>query len=196
MDVVAIGTVVDVARGRLQGKPVARLNTGVLTRQAGGGIEVVSSIAYIAGGMGLGLVDVSDPTNPTNLKKVDTGVLSHEGAGTVVVRGATAFVAGGLGLAVVDVSVPTAAKRIAKLDTGVLCHNSGGHVLVDSSDASKGDLLYVTGGLGVAVVDASNPLKPARLAKVDTGVLSHDGSGHSALAGNACMPSCNVDAPA
>ena len=178
------GMALSVARGKLQGKRVAHLNTGVLSHESGGGIEVVGSIAYIAGGYGLGIVDVSDPTKPKNLKYVNTGVLSKEGAGSVAVHGATAFVAGGFGLAVVDVSDPRAAKGVASVNTGVLCRNSGGHVLVDASPTQgDGNIVVVqltkptsSAPVGVDLVgggDASSPvvLREVRGLALACGVL-------------------------
>merc|ERR1712146_781750 len=50
-----------------------------------------------------------------------------------------------------------------------LCHNSGGHAYV------VGQHLLVSGGLGLCILDISDPAKPRRLRKVNTGVASHDG---------------------
>mmetsp|Transcript_43870 Transcript_43870/g.102589 ORF Transcript_43870/g.102589 Transcript_43870/m.102589 type:complete len:367 (-) Transcript_43870:476-1576(-) len=161
---------------------VATLDTGV--QQWGGGSVCISgSLAYITGGWGLAIVDISDPAAPKRIQKVDTGVLCgsfFSSASGVALAGDFAIVVGGLGLAVVDVSVPAEAKAVAKLDTGVMTYDAGGNVVVSGKRA------FVTGCRGVAIIDISDPRKPMVVAKGNPGVLSQwtaweEGSGRSAI---------------
>jgi len=111
-------------------------------------VDVVGNYAYIAAyGLGLGIVDVSDPTNP--------GVPIYIWSGTAVgveVSGDYAYVAGDAhGLFIFDITDPTSPSQAGRYDPP----NAVEDVVVD------GDVAYLaegTGGLRVVdVSDRSNP---------------------------------------
>jgi hypothetical protein len=155
----------------------------------GQGVDVAGDRAYLAaGGGGLLVLDVSDPTFPILVGTFDTPVYAQK----VEVRGDRAYVAdreGGLQL--VDVSNPTAPAALDRLDTlgsanrlavandRVLVADMGGGMPIVSATgaglerlgrfatpgnstamARGGDRVYVASFEGLAVVDISTPARP------------------------------------
>ncbi|MBW2386763.1 MAG: hypothetical protein JRG92_24295, partial [Deltaproteobacteria bacterium] len=123
-------------------------------------VEVVGGLAYVAGGSGLRVIDVSNPTLP-----VEVGALDTPGnARGVDVVGDLAYVAdssfGGGGLRVIDVSNPMLPVEIGALDT------PGGGMDVEV----VGEFAYLAANsAGLRVIDVSNPTLPVEVgALVDT----------------------------
>ena len=193
----------------MTGTVVATLDTGVLTRTSAGRICLNGKYAYIAGGRGLAIVDISTPAFPKKVVKLNTNVLTRMGGGSVQVIGDRAYVCGGngaggalLALATIDISDPENAKVVSTMDTdqaarlvrprksdalrsALMCPfvpplpQSGGHVAI-----GPGGMLYVTGGSSVAIFDTANHTAlPSKVATVETGVLSHEASGFSVVSG-------------
>lgn len=184
------------AKNELDFKVGELVNIGTLVAESGGmlaaldptfnavGEAAEGNYGVVVGGSGLAIVDMSDPKNLKKIRGIDTGVLSKAGSGTAALShdGKYLYVAGGLGIAIVDMRLgPERAKRISTCDTGVLCHKSGGHVLCGEVGTFSQNLIFVTGGLGVAIVDVSDPAEPKFLSSVSTGVLTTSSQCSSAL---------------
>lgn len=173
-------------------------NTGVCAG-GGGSITVSEGIAYIVGGLGFAVVDVSAPAAPKLITKAETGVLgrtSVRGSGVVLlideheeeVKGkpvtvATelAYVAGSGGVRVLDVSDPAKPVTVgAKVLTSVVNTTSGARI---SYSPTMPNLLFVCGALGMAVLDIWNRREPALVQVCETGVATHHSGGSIAVTG-------------
>lgn len=121
-------------------------------------VFVSDSYAYMLGGSssGLGIVDVSDPTVPTQIGSLETdGFLSG-----ISVVGQYAYIAdNSLGLRVVNVSDPTSPVEVG---------NSS--VPTDARDVMvSGDYAYVADGVnGLWIIDVTNPTAPNAVGSYDT----------------------------
>jgi hypothetical protein len=116
------------------------------------GVAVAGNYAYVADGeSGLRVIDVSDPTDPSEVGFYDT----HGSAGDVAVVGDYAYVAdGSFGLWVFDISDPTSPTEVG-------FYNTPGSA---SDVAVSGDYAYVADyGGGLRVVDVSNPASPSEV---------------------------------
>ena len=119
------------------------------------GVAVAGGYAYVAdGGSGLRVVDVSTPSNPTEVGFYDT----PGGAEGVAVAAGYAYVADGYGLRVVDVSDPTNPTEVGFYDTPGSAHGV----------AVAGGYAYVTDWQGLRVVDVSTPSDPTEVGFYDT----------------------------
>jgi hypothetical protein len=142
---------------------------------SGGGLSelvVRENYAYAAAGyvsptLGsrLQVIDVSDPTNPTDDQ---CGYLESKAYG-VALSGPYAFVPAGEVLKVVDVSNP-ASPTLTGSAPGILGW-------ADGAIAVKGDYAYVAGNMGLHIYDIANPEQPVGIAFYDS-----DGGGINGVA--------------
>ena len=72
-------------------------------------------------------------------------------------------------------ATPASMEKIGGINTGVCTYHG------DEACQLQGDLLFVAGGGGFAVIDVSNPKEPVKLSQMDTGVASNFGGGHCLL---------------
>jgi hypothetical protein len=163
-------------RQKAEDKGVKQRRSSV-TSDGGAFVRVRGSHAFVTGGHGLAVVDVSTPSQPKKLVNVDTGVLAHNSPGHVFVDKQYAYVVGGLGMRIFDVSDPANPTPVGdKVDTSVGIQTGGGSVLVADG------LAFITGGQGFAIFDVRNPAKPTKVSTLtNTGVLSVEDSGCVAL---------------
>ena len=134
-------------------------STTVATHDGGGFVCVRDGVAYTTGGRGLAIFDVTEATAPRRLATIDTGVLTYEDSGCVALVKSHAFIIGTMGVQCVDVSDPTAPELVgAPIETGVIAANSAVHAAYDE----RREMLFVSGGLGMAVLDVSNPASVGR----------------------------------
>lgn len=123
------------------------------------GICISGDYAYVANGDegGLRVVDVSTPSNPSEVGSCDT----PGEALSVHISGTVALVAdGGSGLQVIDVSTPDNPAGIGSYDT------STGYA---RDVYFSGDNAYVAdSGNGLVIVDVSDPTNPAEIGSYDT----------------------------
>ncbi len=119
-------------------------------------VKVAGEYAYVAGGLGLDILDVSDPMNP----RVAGNVPITNQAFDVAISGSYAYVGDLLyGLHVVDISNPA---HPAVVGTVNLPNGAQGGI------AAAGSLIYVGSGNALVVVDASNPASPHVVGSVPT----------------------------
>ncbi len=163
-------------------------------------IEVVGGLAYIADpdstsiasqGLGLAIVNVSNPDNPTILRSFRT----HAGATSrVVVDGNRAFLADyGEGLVALDLSLPTAPQVLGKY-----------HSPANLREMRKvGSLLYVTDAYnGLTILDVSDSRRPTIVGVYQTapdtvdhwGIDVHNGQAYFA-AGRGGLEVLDVEDP-
>ncbi len=108
-------------------------------------VAVSGSYAYLAAGeAGLQVVNISDPLHPAPIGALPTG----DEASRIKVSGSLAYVLAG-GLRIVNVSQPAQPVEIGYFPT-----QADGLALV-------GSYVYLLGGYGVQIVDASQPALPA-----------------------------------
>jgi len=156
--VLALGTPMAAAQG---GHPMETYNVELLGQYdtPGGayGVAVVGSTVYVAAYYcGLRIVDVSDPTAPTEVGAYDTPV----DARGVAVVGSTAYIADGdWGLHIVDVSDPTSPRQLGFYD------DTPGYA---RGVAVVGSTAYIADGdWGLHIVDVSDPTSPRQLGFYD-----------------------------
>jgi hypothetical protein len=121
------------------------------------GVQVVGNFAYVAdGGLGLQIIDISNPAVPTLSGAYDTPGSSY----SVQVVGNLAYVADNWsGLSVIDVSNPATPTLRGSYDTPGTAY--GVQVV--------GNLTYVAdGGSGLQIIDVSNPAVPTLTGTYDT----------------------------
>ena len=114
------------------------------------------------GGDGLRIINVRDPTNPTEIGYYDTGGL----ASGIYVLDTLAYVAdGGDGLRIINVRDPTNPTEIGYYDTGDL---ASGVYMLDT-------LAYVADQSdGLRIINVRDPTNPAEIGYYDTGGLAYD----------------------
>ena len=169
---------------------------GWLGVQYAGEVAVSSGYAYVVGGSGLRVIDVSDPYHP-----VEVGFLGFsEWSGAVAVSGDYAYVVEGLNLYVIDVSTPSAPVQVGSVELhpghprDVAVSGDYAYVVtigaypvlsvIDVSDPSapvevgtvwdgggggvavSGGYAYVAAGWGLAVIDVSEPTAPHRIGEL------------------------------
>jgi len=118
-----------------------------------GSVCAIGNYAYVLGGGGLWVLDVSDPAHPQQV-----GYVAMTSVGSVDVAGNYVF-AGGAFLRVVDVSNPANPTEVYSL----ALPESDGQVYVSGSYA------YVTTcNYGLRVFDISNPANPIQVGEYDT----------------------------
>jgi hypothetical protein len=156
---------------------------------AGWAIRVSGNYAYIANELGIGILDVSQPSNPVWVDLVPTGAFF------VAVDGSRAYSVGG-GFAVVDTGNPLA-PALLSLSTqaaqGVAAHGSlaylatgQGLTIMDVSDGAHptqvgsynlggsygvdiaGSLAYLSVASGLVAVDVSVPANPVTVAQFES----------------------------
>ncbi|WP_147073278.1 DUF4347 domain-containing protein, partial [Microcystis aeruginosa] len=111
-------------------------------------VKVVGNYAYVADfSLGLQIIDISNPTNPTLISNYDT----YSGAYGVEVVGNYAYVVsgGGVGLEIIDISNSTNPTFIS----------FNPDVVADDLEV-VGNYAYVGGKIGLAIIDISNPAYP------------------------------------
>jgi uncharacterized protein (TIGR03437 family) len=121
------------------------------------GVAVSGKLACVAaGGAGLRVVDISDPTRPTELGAFDTRGYS-EG---IAVAGTMAYLADGpYGLRIFDVSNPKSPKEVSS----AFVTNYAFEVAV------SGRYAYIAAaGAGLLVADVSTPARPVEVSALDT----------------------------
>ena len=164
---------------------LARVKTGVAAHEAGTHVacDAQSKRALVAGSYGLAAFDIRDVTAPRKMAFVKTGVATFKGGAYVLIKGATAFVVGGYGLAVIDLgglnAEPSSMEKIGGCNTGVCTYH--GDEACQLRTRPSGDLLFIAGGGGFAVIDVSNPREPVKVKQIDTGVASNIGGAHCLL---------------
>ena len=155
-----------------------KINTGVWTRAAGGYVQVVGSVAYVLGGLGLASFDLTDPSSPRKLGQLDRELGTKQGGNNMMINGDYAFVAGGLGftgLSVIDISNPGDMKKVGGTETG-MANKSGDEAIDLVTDGCNNPMFaFVVGGLGFAVVDVSDPTNPMVVTNIKTGVATCEG---------------------
>merc|ERR1712048_93148 len=108
-------------------------------------------MGFVAGGKGLAVYDISDPTSPSRLGNViNTGVLTNQGGVAITFIGDRMLIAGSKGLVAYDISSPASPVRLGEVvKTGVLSH--GSECIGGAGIALAGNALFIVGGKGVAV---------------------------------------------
>lgn len=115
-------------------------------------MELQGTLAYVAdGAAGLRIVDVSDPSAPTEIGFLDTPGSAFD----LELTGAIAWLADGpAGLRAIDVSTPSAPLEIGALDTAGTA----------SELEIRGNLaILADSGSGVRLIDVSVPEEPAEI---------------------------------
>ena len=143
------------------------------------------NILFVAGGKGLAVFDVTDPSNMTRLWKGETGVASYDCWPHIQLdqQRKLLFFVGDKGLAVFNVNDPHNPERVWKGETGVIQHAGdrgkgadGGGGTIALAPGSK--LAFVVGGGGLASLDVSDPCTGVKiLGKVDTHVCCYGSNG-------------------
>jgi hypothetical protein len=122
---------------------VGFLNLGIGTR----GVDIDNGLVYIAYADGLGVIDITVPSNPTLIGSRQTG----DGGQDVVVRDNIAYVADqSNGLVILDVSNPTLPAFISSLETPGWTKDI----------ALAGDSIYVADSTALLVIDISDIYNP------------------------------------
>jgi hypothetical protein len=132
------------------------------------GVAVAGNYAYVAGGMGIRIIDISNPAAPSETGFYDTPGLAQE----LAVAGNYVYVADYHdGLRIINVSNPAAPSETGFYDT------PGIAIGVTVS----GNYAYVADGLeGLRIIDVSNPAAPS-----ESGFHDTPGSAHGVeVAGN------------
>lgn len=129
------------------------IETGALKRDGGASMLLAGTRLFIAGGKGLGSLDVTNPMAPVKISADDTGVIDHVGGTALLVKDEAMYVCGGKGLGVYELVTHTAVQK-AKVNTTVVSNTGGNALLLD------GDVLYVAGGKGLASFKASQLVAP------------------------------------
>jgi hypothetical protein len=151
------------------------------------GVDISSdgSKAYVVDGKGFYILDVSNPAAPALLGGYESNNFWPKSI-TLSSDGSKAYPVGTNGLHVMDISNPAAPRLIGKYNTpgaassAVLSSDgSKAYVMDNNSYTSHGQLL--SEGIGLVVIDISNPAAPALQGSYDTGdgkvvALSSDGS--------------------
>lgn len=120
-------------------------------------VAVADDLAFIAAGSaGLGIVDVSNPAQPSTIASLDTRGYA-EG---IAVQGSMVYLADGpYGLRVIDASNPASPFEVSSA--------YGFHYIFDVAIA--GHYAYLAaGGSGLLVVDISDPAHPVEIRQYDT----------------------------
>jgi hypothetical protein len=121
-------------------------------------LVVTEDIAYVANELGLELISVTNPTDPTLIGYIDLFEPPNANAGVDVAGGVAYLASAWKGLDIVDVSDPSSPSHIGVYDTPGYAEN----VAVD------GGFAYVADGDGLQVVDVSDPSHPVGLGLYDT----------------------------
>jgi len=129
------------------------IDTGALDINGGASMVLSGSRLFVAGGKGLGSLDVTDPMAPKKISVQDTGVLYHLGGAALLMKGQTMYLCGGKGLGVFELGTHTVDQK-AKINTTVVSNSGATALLLD------GDVLYVAGGKGLAAFTASQLVVP------------------------------------
>ncbi len=124
-------------------------------------VQIVDTLAYVAdGSLGLRVVNVAVPTNPTLIGSCET----TEYANGIAVSGDHALVADGLGgLQIIDISSPAAPFLVSS----VLPTNAWGWF---RDVAVLGDFAFIVGnGCGLLAIDISQPSLPVTVGEYSVG---------------------------
>ena len=114
-------------------------------------VYVSADYAYVANGIGLSILDISDPTNPT-----EVGLYELPWTNGVFLSGIYAYVVTTeVGLCIIDVSDPTDPTEVGCCDT----YNCHGSVCVSGNYAYVG-VQCVQNRQGLAIIDVSDPANP------------------------------------
>jgi parallel beta-helix repeat protein len=129
--------------------------------QVGGrteGVAVQGAHAYVAVGLRLVVLDVSEPITPTQIGSTAPFPQFVEGVG---VSGAVAYVADGMaGLRLVDVSDPSDPLEIGAYDTPGYAESVA---VVEGTPPGHTYAYVADGHYGLRIVDVSDPAKPAEV---------------------------------
>ncbi len=119
------------------------------------GVQVVGSIAYIIGSLGLQIINITNPTSPTAL-----GIYTVNYITAVQIAGSHAFLAAETnGLLIIDISNPRVPALLGSY------HTSGAAMAVQV----LGNTAYVAADTsGLQIIDITNPRAPALLGSYDT----------------------------
>ena len=107
----------------------------MLDHQAGGFTAIApdGKTAYVVGGHGVRIIDISDPKKLVKGAKIDTGVLTEAGGGSAVPIGKNMLlVCGGLGMVLVDVSDIQKPSVVARASSTVSTKEGGAFVTGES----------------------------------------------------------------
>jgi hypothetical protein len=124
-------------------------------------IKVVGNYAFIAGGLGMFVVDVTNKANPTLVANLDLGALR---ATDIVISGNYAYLAlGRYGFTVVDITDPTNPVEVAAVP------DIYSPLILAYSVAVKDEYLYVSAHFTnkIRVYNITNPASPVYLTSVD-----------------------------
>jgi len=123
------------------------------------GVTVVGKKAYVAAGLFVQIIDVSNPASPVRLGGCSTGGTAFGVAVSGNLACVTAYNAGLPELQVIDVSNPATPVRLGSYDTRGMAYGV----------AVSGTVAYVADyDAGLQVIDVSNPASPVRLGGYDS----------------------------
>ena len=113
-------------------------------------VSIIGGKAYVAGGFGLQIVDISDPKNMQIIGSFNT----PNSANNISVVGDKAYITGGFGLQIIDISDPKNPRLIGS----VAIQGSANSISV------IGDKVYIDNGYnGLQVIDISDPKNPVSI---------------------------------
>ncbi|RKY29380.1 MAG: hypothetical protein DRP74_08910, partial [Candidatus Omnitrophota bacterium] len=124
-------------------------------------VQVVGTLAFVAGGDGLEIIDVTDPTNPTEIGQFYDGGEAWD----VQVVGTLAYVADrGDGLEIIDVTDPTNPTEIGQFDYG---GDARGVQVI-------GTLVFIADFVqGLEIIDVTDPTNPIEVGQFYDGGNAH-----------------------
>jgi len=125
-----------------------------------GGLRVRDGLAYVADGLSLNIVDVSDPASPLPLSVYAPAGQRHD---SVEVQGSFAYtLEGNFGLRIVDISDPAAPTERGSIELDFLSRSL--RVMVEDGIA------YVAARFGgLQIIDVANPDAPTRIGELTLG---------------------------
>jgi hypothetical protein len=124
-------------------------------------VKIVGNFAYVAGGTGMFVIDITDKTSPVVVANLDLGA---ERSTDIVVNGTYAYVAlGSQGFAIVDIATSTSPVEVLRLD------DVFSPLILAYSLALHEEHLYVSAHFSnkVRVYNVTNPESPVYLTSVD-----------------------------
>ena len=128
---------------------------------AEGGIAVKGNIAYVTDGVGLHMIDISDPTTPTLI-----GTVAFTGASDIEIVGDIAYLTDINGLYAFDISVPHDPKLAGLVET----ENAGHRKIITDNHY----VILVDSISGLVYIDVADPRSPQIIGTIDTPGSAYD----------------------